>query len=233
MSPGSWRPELMDDPAVDPEVLADSLDHLAFLTIASGARRAIWKHARALLPRRGPVRIVDVGAGGGDVLRYLRRRLEGRLTLGLGVEPHAATAACASLRCRGLGELRFTRADAAALPLPADSMNLAMINMALHHIEPGARVRALAELARVGGGRVLVTDLTRSILNRLGARLLSATIWRGNPVVRADAPVSVERGFRRSELVELARSAGLRDVRVRGLYGHRLILTAGGGADGP
>lgn len=227
MTPARWPVEAMDDPAVDPVLLADSLEKLAVLSVATGARRAIWRAARRLLPPRGRVRIVDVGAGGGDILRYLHRRLGRRLDMGLGVDPHAATAACASLRCHGLPAIRFARADAGDLPLPTGSMDLAMINMALHHIEPAGRARALAELARVAGGRVLITDLTRGALNRLGARILTATLWRRNPVVRADAPVSVGRGFRRSELVELARSAGLRDIAVRGLYGHRLVLTAG------
>ncbi len=228
MSSTRWPLEAMDAPDVDAALLADSLDKLAQLSAASGARRMIWTAARRILPSRGGVRIVDVGTGGGDILRYLHRRLAGRLELGLGVDPHATTAACARESCRALPALRLLRADALHLPLPTDSMHLAMINMALHHIEPSRRVDAVAELARVAGGRVLITDLARGVLNRVGARLLCSTVWRRNPVMRSDAPVSVERSFRRAELLELARSAGLREIGMRGLYGHRLVLTAGG-----
>jgi len=215
----------MDEPGVDPDLLADSLDHLAALSALSGARRAIGAAVERMAPA-GPLRVVDVGAGGGDVMRYVRRRLRGRLELGLCVEPHAATAACGRARSAGASGLRYVRADARALPFADRACDIAMMHMALHHIPPGARAAALAELARVARAGVLLTDLTRSALNRVGARLLSATVWRGNPVIREDAPLSVERGFARGELEALAADAGLRDVRVRGLLNHRLLLTA-------
>lgn len=224
-APADWRREAMDDPGVDPDLLADSLDHLARLTALSGVRRAIGRAVERLAPA-GPVRIVDVGAGGGDVMRYTGERLGGRLELGLCVEPHATTAACGSARCGDASPVRYLRAEAGALPFADGAFDIAMMHMALHHLPPETRAGALAELARVARGGVLVTDLTRSALNRAGARLLAATVWRTNPVVRKDAPLSVERGFTRAELEAIAADAGLRDVRVRGLWGHRLLLTA-------
>ena len=224
-TPQPWRLEAMDEPGVDPDLLADSLDHLAVLTALSGARRAIGAAVERMAPA-GAVRIVDVGAGGGDVMRYLRRRLGGRLELGLCVEPHAATAACGRARCAAAADLRYLRADARALPFADGACDIAMMHMALHHIPPGARAAALAELARVARAGVLLTDLTRSALNRVGARLLSATVWRSNPVIREDAPLSVERGFAHGELEAVAADAGLRDVHVRGILGHRLLLTS-------
>ena len=164
--------------------------------------------------------------GGGDVVRYLLRRLGDRFALAVCVEPHRATAACMSARSAAEPRVRVLRGDALDLPLPDASVDIAMMNMALHHVPPARQHRALSELGRVARERVLVTDLTANALNRIGARLLSATLWRGNPIVRADAPVSVERGYTGSGLAELARAAGLREVRVRSHLGHRLVLTA-------
>ncbi|HSM36997.1 MAG TPA: methyltransferase domain-containing protein [Longimicrobiales bacterium] len=223
---GGWPVEAMDAPDVDPALLADCLDHLARLTAMTGVRRRIASAIARIRPEATGLSVVDVGAGGGDVARYLLRRLGDRFALAVCVEPHRATAACMSARSAAEPRIRVLRGDALYLPLPDASVDIAMMNMALHHLPPSRQHRALSELGRVARERVLVTDLAANALNRIGARLLTATLWRGNPIVRADAPVSVERGYTRPGLAELARAAGLREVRVRSHFGHRLVLTA-------
>ncbi|MEN8374281.1 MAG: methyltransferase domain-containing protein [Gemmatimonadota bacterium] len=216
----------MDQPDVDPAHLDDCLDQLARLSVLSGARRLIWDRARSLLPADGPVTLVDVGAGGGDILRHLSRGLGDRLRLGVGLDFHERTAMAGARRSTGHGRLRFARADARALPLAPRSADLVMMHMALHHIEPRDRAAVLAELGRVSRGAVLVTDLARNALNRVGARILTATVWRRNPLMRVDAPVSVDRSLTSSEFASLAAEAGLGVVRITSLYGHRLALSA-------
>lgn len=228
LEPDAWPLERMDEPDVDSEHLANCLDHLARLSRWSGAYRAIRREAVRLLPVTGRVRVADVGAGGGDVLRMLARHLGDRLESGLALEPHAATAACGRDRCGSDGRFSVLRADARDLPLRTGSVDLAMMHMALHHLPPGDRVDALEDLGRVANGRVLVTDLARNMVNRIGARLLAETLWRSNPLVRNDAPVSVARGFTGPELLALARDAALPCPEVRSLWGHRLVLSTGG-----
>jgi SAM-dependent methyltransferase len=224
--PDGWPVEAMDAPDVDPALLANCLDHLARLTAMTGVRRRIASAVAGVHPEATSLRVVDVGAGGGDVVRYLLRRFDERVALAVCVEPHRATADCLSGRSAGEPRVRVLRGDALGLPLPDASVDIAMMNMALHHVPPSRQRRALSELARVARRHVLVTDLAANTLNRIGARLLCATLWRGNPIMRADAPVSVERGFTKAGLAKLARAAGLRDVRVRSHLGHRFVLTA-------
>jgi hypothetical protein len=71
---------------------------------------------------------------------------------------------------------------------------------------------------------VLVSDLERTRLNHLGARVLAATLWRGNPITAHDAPLSVLRAFTAAELAAVGREAGLRRVRVRRHQPFRLVL---------
>jgi ubiquinone/menaquinone biosynthesis C-methylase UbiE len=216
----------MDDPGADPAVLADCLDHLARLTALTGARRALAAAVVRRVQGEGPVTVADGGAGGGDVIRYLEERLGDRFAAGICVEPNAPTAACGSARSGHLPRVCYLRGDVLALPLGDGAVDVAMMNMALHHVPPEHQRSALEELGRVARAGVVVTDLAANALNRIGARLLSATVWRRNPLVRADAPVSVERGFSASRLADLGRDAGLRAVHVGSLWGHRLVLTA-------
>ena len=65
-------------------------------------------------------------------------------------------------------------------------------------------------------------------MNYIGARLLSWTWWRANPLTRHDGPLSVLRAFTAPELLAIARSAGLHGVRVERRWFFRLLLTAQG-----
>jgi len=103
-------------------------------------------------------------------------------------------------------------------------VDVALCTLTLHHFRNEDALRLLREAARVARVRVVVSDLERTRAAWLGARLLSATLWRTNPITRHDGPLSVRRAFRTGELEELGRRAGLRDVRVRRHLPWRLSL---------
>ena len=71
-------------------------------------------------------------------------------------------------------------------------------------------VRVLADMGRIATRAIVWNDLWRSWASRLGVRLL--TLF-SSEMVRFDARLSVEKGFTRSEAIELAARAGLRNVR--------------------
>jgi len=118
----------------------------------------------------------------------------------------------------------LVRADARALPFPDRSFDVAHTTLTLHHFEDPDCRRVLREMARVSRTAVLVSDLERTHLHLLGARLLSATWWRRDRITRHDAPVSVLRAFRAEELGALAEGIPFRSVRVRRHFPFRLVL---------
>src|SRR5437764_10428836 len=72
------RPEVMDQPGLDPRRHAHALRGLARINFWSGSAGILWHPlaalARELAPR--PPRILDVASGGGDVPVRLWRRAE-------------------------------------------------------------------------------------------------------------------------------------------------------------
>jgi SAM-dependent methyltransferase len=63
-------PELMDDPALDPAEHRRALAGLARLNRVSDSPGVLWPAVRELA-RGGPVRVLDVATGSGDVPRAL------------------------------------------------------------------------------------------------------------------------------------------------------------------
>jgi ubiquinone/menaquinone biosynthesis C-methylase UbiE len=218
----------MDEPHVDPVTLEGALDHVAAVNRWLGARRALLRHLSWALPA-GRSRVLDVGTGAADLPTALAAwaRAAGRPVHITAVDPHRATLDAARRRTGSTPEIRLARADGLQLPFATGAFDLALSSMTLHHMTGPALVDILTELGRAArDGRVLVCELERSLPNYLGARLLSSTVWRGNPITRHDGPLSVLRSFTAHELLELGRRAGLRNPRVHRHPFYRLVLRA-------
>jgi ubiquinone/menaquinone biosynthesis C-methylase UbiE len=122
------------------------------------------------------------------------------------------------------GSFGLVQADARALPFASGSFDLSTATLTLHHFDDADCVTVLFEMARVSRFGVIVSDLERHPIHYVGARLLAETWWRGDPVTRHDAPVSVLRSFTPKELGTLARRVPLGSPRIRRHFPFRLVL---------
>jgi len=218
--------ERLDAPIHDPAVLARSLDQVAAVNRWLGARRALLRHLRGRLRRDRLTRILDVGTGSGDLPRAVAAHAarRGRPLELVAADAHPQIAALAAARS-GPG-LRVAVADARSLPFPDGAFDIGLLSMTLHHFDGAEQEAVLRSVARVVHGDIIIGELHRSRIHYLGARLLAATLWRGNRLTRHDGPVSVLRGFVPDELLRIAARAGLRDAAVHRHPFYRLVLTA-------
>ena len=218
--------ELLDSPTHDPQLLGESLAHVAAVNRWLGGRRALL---RTLAPRlRDGLRILDVGTGSGDLPRAIarcarRRRARVHITA---TDVHPQMRERAEAECRGFPEITIASADALALPFEPDRFDVVLLSMVLHHLDDDAAAAALREAARVAP-LVVVNELHRTRVNHAGARVLASTVWAGNPITRHDGPLSVLRAYQPAELRALARAAGLRVLELRRRWFQRLVLVAG------
>jgi ubiquinone/menaquinone biosynthesis C-methylase UbiE len=125
-------------------------------------------------------------------------------------------------------DLNLVRANALHLPFSARSFDYVTASLFLHHFRDDDVVRLLSEFARVARRAVIVNDLVRNLVPYYFIRLTGRLILT-NWISRNDGPVSVLRGFTRSELTSLAKRAGLSNCRVEREFPYRLSLVAGVG----
>jgi SAM-dependent methyltransferase len=212
----------MDEPGVEIRDLADSLADLRSVNRWLGSAATMIRRLGPLILRVAnrsdrPVRLLDVGTGSADLpLRLVAwSRKHGVDLRVVACDRHPTTAALAIRATAGQSAVRVVLADALALPFGDDAFDLGLCSTTLHHFPDASAVRVLRELDRVSRTGVLVSDLRRTPAAALGARLLAATVWRGNPVTRHDGPLSVAAAFTPDELVRLAHDAGIPDAVVR------------------
>jgi len=161
------------------------------------------------LPREAhePVHIVDVGSGGGGLLRQIagwvrRRGIVVQLT-GIDLNPFAARAAAESTPPE-LG-IAWVTGDALAYR-PEKPVDIVASSLTAHHLEDEeivALLRWMETTARVGW---FLNDLERSErASRAFAWVARVVGW--HPFVRHDGPVSFRRAFRKEDWVRLLAAA--------------------------
>jgi 2-polyprenyl-3-methyl-5-hydroxy-6-metoxy-1,4-benzoquinol methylase len=156
-----------------------------------------------------PMHIVDVGSGGGDLLRQIagwarRRGIALELT-GIDLNPYAARAAVESTP-KELG-IEWVTGDA-LMYRPEKPVDIVVSSLMAHHLEDEeiiALLRWKEATAQVGW---FINDLERSERSsRMLGWLGRAVGW--HPFVRHDGPVSFRRAFRKEDWVRLLAAAEL------------------------
>lgn len=164
---------------------------------------------RFLLPGRGPLHIVDVGCGGGDMLRRIEARcraagLSARLT-GIDLNPYAARAAREFTP--PASSIEWITGDAFALSASAP-VDLVVSSLFTHHLADEEIVRFLAWMEARSRLGWFINDLRRQSSSYYGFAAL-ATLMRWHRFVRHDGPVSIRRSFSRADWLRYAEAAGL------------------------
>lgn len=199
--------ELLDGPVADAALLADSFREVWGVNRYLGGMAVLQRHLRPWLGR-GPLTLLDVAAGTGDVALELRRwastaGTELRVCL---LENHPQVLAIARERTGPVPGMAVVAGDACHLPFATGEFDLAICNLALHHFSESEAIVLLRELERVSRLGWVVADLERHPLAYLSARLLATAVWR-NPITRHDGPLSVRRAYHARELRRLADAA--------------------------
>lgn len=199
----STQKEIMDDMAIQDDRLDEALQELSVINTWLGGNTTTRKGVRMLLKRRipsGTLSILDVGAGGADITRSIASLHPDMkitsLDLNMRTCEHAARA-----------NPSFTVVHGSVLELPFQerSFDLLHASLFLHHFTEEELHRILPSLYSTARYGIVINDLRRSVFAYLGIFLLTRVFSRST-MVKNDGPLSVRRGFTRSELVRLCES---------------------------
>jgi SAM-dependent methyltransferase len=215
--------ELLDDPAADPAIVAESLRNIVRANRWFGGSLAVrygLQQTLSDIPRGTSLSLLDLGTGLGDLpqvaVRWARSR--GIRLVPLGLERSRVAAALATS-----DGLPTAVACAGAPPIRDKSVDVVLVSQVAHHLTSESLVDLLHTCDRLARRAVVIADLRRHWLGPpafwCGARLL-----RFDPVTVADGITSIRRGFTPEELRDLLRRAGIY-ARVRSRPGFRLVAT--------
>jgi len=225
-------PEMMDDASIRDDRLTRALHNIQATNRWLGGHAASTAYFDPLFRRHSTLQVLDVGAGLGDVAAHLVRRGQ---SLGCHVRVRAVDNNPTTVHyAQGWLDARLAPAlrslvsvevgDATALDPAEYEVDVAHAALFLHHFY-GNRLRRIVRImnrcARCG---IVINDLHRHPLAYVGIWVLTRLL-PVSPMYRHDAPLSVRRGFRRSELLALAQRAGCSSPTIRWHWAFRWVLS--------
>ena len=221
-------PELIDRPGLDRALLREELQTL------ESCNRRLYGHDLVLhyvnrfvgSSRATPLSILDMGTGVADIPRaiaaWARQRQLPVVIMAVDWNSDILQIACES--CNDWPEIRFERHDLRALPYEADSFDLVLCSLALHHFESADAVTVLRSMHTLSRRGYVVNDLCRNWLAICSTKLLIRAFVR-SPVLRHDAVQSCRAAFTVRELRTMAERAGLNHFQIKRHHGvFRIVL---------
>ena len=210
----SQLPEWMDEPCAyeDFRRCLSDLGQVNRLTLSYRPTLA-FLDAVATTMRGQPLRIVDVGSGGGDMLRRVecwaeRRGIQVKLT-GIDLNPYAARVAGEFMPASS--GIQWITGDAFAYAEPVD---VVLSSLFTHHLEEPEIVRFLAWSEAVAWRGWFVNDLCREVTPyKLFGLLAKGMRW--HRFVQHDGPVSFRRSFREDDWERMLSEARIAVADVR------------------
>jgi ubiquinone/menaquinone biosynthesis C-methylase UbiE len=207
---------------------AASLGDMWRLNFYLGGFRALTTH---LYPRvlnaETPVTLVDLGTGSAQMLLAItswarERQLEIHC---MGIDWSARNLAVARRYAACIPDITLIHADALSLPILPNRADYLISSLFLHHFPP-ERVTDLLCLAYATARRgIIMSDLVRGWLSIVGFRVIRPLFAR-NFMTWHDGELSIRRAYTPTELLSMARAAGLSHATVHSHWPWRMTLVA-------
>ena len=208
------REELMDRTACDSAMLRRTVRQFEWINILFSASRRLIRERFFPVMAAAPGReytLLDVGAGGCDVARWVVRsaRRRGWSIRVMALDPDQRLSPWLAEWGRGYPEISVRLGSTRDLE-SLGRFDFVFSNHVLHHVPAGelpGLIQSCHRLARCG---FVLNDLRRSAAAWAGFALFSA-IFLHRSYARADGLVSIRRAYRRDELAAMLSPELIRD----------------------
>jgi 2-polyprenyl-3-methyl-5-hydroxy-6-metoxy-1,4-benzoquinol methylase len=196
--------ELMEEPDCDPQKLYNTYVQFRVINFLLSGCRGVYRRFLRPLASRGPLRLLDVGFGGGDIplalARWARRDgLDLHITA-IDTDPRAL-AFVSSLTTPP--ELTFREASTAELVDRGERFDIVMSNHLLHHLEPEEVKEFCRQTSLLCRRAAVHCDIERAALAYGLFGLLTRPFFHRSYIVH-DGLVSIRRSYTSEELQGLA-----------------------------
>lgn len=200
--------EIMDDFSINGHVLHRTLDTLADINkwlggnivTMNGLKKVIKNH-----PKKEPLTIIDLGCGGGDILRKVANygKKEGYIFKLIGIDANKDAMVYARQLSKNYPEISFIDCDIFSDEFESLQYDVVLTTLFLHHFKEKQIINILSTTKKKAKLGIVVNDLHRNPLAYYLFKLVCITIK--NQMVIDDGLTSILRGFKRRELESLSK----------------------------
>ncbi len=204
----SEQAEIMDDFDLQGIELEQTLTDLENINRWLGGNNITLNGIKKLIdrvPSESVIRIADVGCGSGAILREIAKwgRVKNKKLELIGIDANTHAIEIAQRRSAYFPEIKFSNLNIFSEEYQQKSFDIVLCTLTLHHFKNDQILRLLntfKDQARLG---IVVNDLQRSKLAYFLFQIF-CKVFINNEIARKDGLISILRGFRRKDLMNLA-----------------------------
>ena len=195
--------EIMDDFSISGKILRSTLDTLAHINKWLGGNKVTLNGLKKVIknhPKNVPITIIDLGCGGGDILRKVSKygKKEGYIFKLVGVDANKDAVDYARELSKDYPEISFVACDIFSDVFESLQYDVVLTTLFLHHFKEDQIISMLSSLKNKAKSGIVVNDLHRHPMAYYLFKLVCVTIK--NTMIIEDGLTSILRGFKRDEL---------------------------------
>ena len=175
--------------------------------------------------KKRSLHVADLGCGGGDMLKILSRAFSKRkLTATFtGIDANPNIIAYAAENSREYFNISYETIDILSPDFKRREFDIVFATLFFHHFSEEQLVEIFSSLKQQTKIGIVINDLHRHWLAYYSIKFLTQLFSRSSMVVN-DAPLSVHRGFKKVELVQILKNAGIKNYSLKWKWAFRWQL---------
>lgn len=196
--------EWMDRPDCDAELLQNTYRQFTTINRLLSGWSSIYKnHIKPILAKKqGRSSILDIGCGGGDIIRLLHKHCEmdGYEVEFTGIDPDSRSMEYLSSR-DWPDSVTFRAVFSHTLVEESRKFDIVISNHLVHHLT-GPQLRSVcSDAEKLTRELVIFSDIERSDLGYISFSMIAPLIFRNSYIVK-DGKISIRRSYRKPELAQ-------------------------------
>ena len=215
----SYTSEIMDDFSIQDERISLALSELTVANRLLGGISTTREALRLILNGKlnNEISVLDIGAGASDILKHLKKDLFQIKLTSIDLNRQA----CKFLKGNSVSDIIC--ADSLRVPVKEKVFDIVHASLFFHHFNKEEIVKMLSAFLKISKSGIIVNDLRRSVFALWGIKIISA-LFSKSEMFKNDGPLSVRRGFIKSDWIEILKSLGISGYKLKRKWAFRWML---------
>lgn len=207
--------EIMDDLEISGPVVAQTLRELNTINKWLGGNQISISAFKKMATGKKSISLVDLGCGGGDIMKEMAQwaRKNNIKTTFTGIDANPNIIEYARKNTIDYPEISYQAINIFSEEFRSQSFDIVHCCLFTHHFSNKELIQLFSQFKHQAHDGVIINDLHRHSL-AYWSILALISLFSKSEMVKNDATVSVARSFKKSELIEILREAGIVDYQL-------------------
>jgi 2-polyprenyl-3-methyl-5-hydroxy-6-metoxy-1,4-benzoquinol methylase len=221
----SYQKELLDESDIPKSLLYQNLKELEFINKYLGGHAISVNGLKKITIDKSKIyTIMDIGCGGGDSLKAIANwsKKEGYSINLNGVDLKEDCISYAKNNCSNYDTINFRCEDFRNAFSEQVPINIVHASLFCHHFTE-SEIIDFIKLCSKNKAIFVINDLERNSIAYYSIKLLTK-LFSKSPLVKNDAPLSVLRGFKKTEWISILQKSGIENYTVKNRWAFRHLV---------